>query len=176
MIVSQNCMRHSGDGRASGWCRRRGFNGEIGSANHSFVGEQIDGGDFHGVTPRSERSDRQVALDGELLAALANLFRRFDGAPEFLLVFLYAISNGNVRGVRGFVELQVVKLKEDSQLLVRREFLAEPRANFVGIENELARANLLSGNGFKLVRENQRAGVELVIGKARNAKRGFDDT
>ena len=75
----------------------------------------------------------------------------FDGSPDFLLVLSDSIGNGDIGLVRSLVSFEVVKLEKDAQLFSARKFLAEPRADFVRVEDELPSAGLTGGDGLDLI-------------------------
>ena len=119
---------------------RRGLYRELRNANYGVVSEQIDGGDFDGVATGNERCHRDEAFDSKLLTALMKMISGFYRAPDFLLILGDAIDDRDIGFVGSLVQLQVVKLKENAQFVSARKLLAEARADFVGIENELASA------------------------------------
>jgi hypothetical protein len=160
-----------------GWFRRRdGFYREIRSADDGVVGEQVDGGDFDGVAARSQRGYRDETFDGELLAALVKMAGSFHSAPDFLLVLGDAIDDGDVGLVGSLVQLQIVKLKKNAQLVSAQEFLAETRANFVRVEDELASAGLARRNRFNLIGKYQGTCVKLVVFKVGDTQSSVEDT
>ncbi len=102
------------------------------------------------------------------------MIRGFDGPPDFLLVFDDAIGHGDVGLVRSIVQFQIIELEKDAQLVGGREFLAEARADSVRVEDELAGADLAGGYRLDLVSKDQRACIELVVLKVRDAQSGIE--
>src|ERR1700674_747214 len=163
-------------GRAcSGWLRgRRRFYGEFPGADDRFISEQVDGCDFDVVATGNERRHGDEALEGDLLPASMKMTGGFDSASNFLLIFGDAIDDGDVGLVRSLVQIEVVKLQEDAQLVRARKFLTEARADFVGVEDELAGSDLRGRGGLDLVGKNQGTGVELVDLKVRDTQGGIE--
>src|SRR5437660_1280204 len=98
----------------------------------------------------------------------------FNQSPNFLLVLSNAIDDRDVCFVGNVVQPQIVELKEDSKFVGAQKFLAEPRADLVGVEDELACASLTRRDGFNLIGENQGARVEFVVFKVRHTEGGIE--
>ena len=139
-----------------------------------MIGEEVDGVDFEGVVAGGEGRKREVTLDGDLFTGLLELFGGFVLLPDLLVVLQDAIRDGDVRFVGLGVELEVVELKEDAHFVGRREFGIDARADFVGVEDEGALADLARGDGADLVGEDEGAGVEGFFFVEGNAEGGVD--
>src|SRR6266446_10007933 len=103
------------------------------------------------------------------------MISRFDGSPDFLTVFGDTVGDGNAGLVRIFIQFQIVELEKDAKLFGARKFLTEAGPDFVRVQYKLASAGLRGGDFLDLVSEDQGAGIELVILKARDAKGSVED-
>ena len=97
-----------------------------------------------------------------------------DLLPDLLVVFQDAVGNGDVGFVRLRVELEVVELEEDTHFVDGRKFGVDAGADFVGVEDEGALADLRTRNGANLVGEDQGAGVEGFFFVERDPEGGID--
>ncbi len=121
-----------------------------------------------------EGGEGEVAFQGDLFAGLIELFRRFVLLPDLLVIFEDAIGDGDVGFVGFGVELEVVELEEDAHFVGGEEFGVDAGANFIGVQDEGALADLRGGDGADLVGEDQGAGVEGFFFVERDAEGGVD--
>ena len=97
---------------------------------------------------------RQPSLNGDLVASLLHLCRRFLELQHLLGTLFHGVLEGSAGLVRLVVRLEVVNLQVDSQAISRGEVAIEAWPHFGGTQNELSRADLLGGNMLKLIRQN----------------------
>lgn len=152
-----------------------GFYGELCSTDDSFIREQIDGRDFDGVAAGQQCINGNEAFDSDLLASFMKMICGFDSTPDFLLIFSNSVSDGDAGLVRDLVQFQIVELKKDAKPFRAGKLLIQAGTDFVRIQHELADTSLGRGDFLDLVSEDQGAGIELVVFKMGDAKRGVED-
>src|SRR5438270_2188857 len=125
-----------------------------------------------------QRRQRHTLFEGELLADVAHLVSGFLNVRHLLVGggIDHVVFDSGRRFFALVVNAQVVHLHPEIHLLVALEAgrLAvgwrHARANLGGSDDEIASAYAFGGDFFHLVRQNQRAGSELIVGEFGNAE------
>jgi hypothetical protein len=168
-----NIDRISGESGDWFWCGQ-GLDGEVGGAGYGLIAEEIDRVDCQSVVACLERGEREVALEGDLFAGLLELFGGFILFPDLLVIFQDAIGYGDICFVGLEVELEAVELEEDAHFVGGGECGVDAGADFVGVQDEGALADLRRRDGTDLVGENEGAGLERFFLVERDAQGGID--